>query len=96
MKTLDKCTNFYGKLDPTIKERIKRFLNSPTPETWDDICGIIIDGNSFCTIWQAVIVIDPTFPQSGRSTDIEGNILQEWERIPSPLQVLQAIKRRFD
>lgn len=89
---LDDCTNMLGELSPSIKKRVKRFVNNPTPANWDDISGVIIDGQFLTTIWQAVIKIDPTFPRHGRTTDAQGNVIREWERIPTPLQVLQAIK----
>ena len=47
------------------------------------------------TIWQSVIDLDQHF-QPGRRTDSYGNILREWERIPEPLLVLQAIKQTLD
>jgi hypothetical protein len=91
MKALENCCNLFGKLDSKIEKRIKNYLDDPTFDTWDDICGIIIDSH-FNTIWNAIIKLDPTFPREGRTDNIEGNIIKEWERIPTPLQVLQAIK----
>jgi|BioPla2DNA2_1021312.scaffolds.fasta_scaffold19648_6 hypothetical protein len=44
------------------------------------------------TIWQAMVAYDPTFPNKGRTTDTEGNVIKEWERIPTPFEVLKAIK----
>lgn len=93
MKTLEMCENFYGKLSPQIKKRIKNFLDNPNVENWDDISGIIIGTKGgIKTIWTAIIELDPTFPKRGRSIDLDGNIVKDWERIPTPLQVLQAIK----
>jgi hypothetical protein len=45
------------------------------------------------TIWEAVLELDPTFPRQGRTTDMDGRIIKDWERIPSQLQVMQAIER---
>ena len=92
MKTLEKCENLFGKISPQIQKRIKNYIKKPTFDNWDDIQCIIISGN-MKTIWQAVIEIDPTFPRRGRSEDLEGNIVKEWERIPEPFIVLQAIKQ---
>lgn len=92
MKTLENCDNLFGKISPQIQKRIKRFINEPTADNWDDISGIIIKGNSTTTIWQAMVAYDPTFPNKGRTTDTEGNVIKEWERIPTPFEVLKAIK----
>lgn len=90
MKSLEKCENCFGPLQPELIKRIKRFIKSPTNKTWDDIHGILITPGK--TIWQAVIELDPTFPKVGRTT-LKRKVIQDWSRIPTPLQVLQAIKR---
>lgn len=92
MKSLEKCENLFGKISPQIQKRIKNYIKKPTFDNWDDIQCIII-GSNMKTIWQAVIEIDPTFPRSGRRTDLDGNVIKEWECIPEPLIVLQAIKQ---
>jgi hypothetical protein len=94
MKALANCRNLFGKpIHPEAKKRIIRFLADPTVENWDDIYGIIISPKgTTVTIWNAVLALDPTFPRTGRVTDLKGNVIEEWERVPTPLQVLQAIK----
>jgi hypothetical protein len=92
MKTLEVCYNAFGdRISSECQKRIRRFLNNPTPDNWDDISSIIID-TKFHTIWEAVIALDSTFPRRGRVTDAKGRILEDWQRIPRPLQVLQAIE----
>lgn len=88
---LDNCENLYGRIDPRIKNRIKKFIKHSTPDNWSDISGIVINDN-FETIWQAVSKLDPTFPTTGRRWDQSGKMTKEWERIPTPFEVLQAIK----
>ena len=90
MKTLERAENVFGKLSEKCKQRIKDYLNDPTYDKWDDISSIIITSD-LKTIWQAVIDIDPTFPKKGRVTDINGNIIKEWDKIPEPYIVLRAI-----
>ena len=93
MKSLENCENIFGKISPQIEKRIKRYIKNPTFDNWDDIqCIIINSSKQITTIWQAIINIDSTFPRHGRREDELGNIINEWERIPDPLQVLQAIK----
>ena len=92
MKALENCVNVFGEhIKPEYQKKIKQYLDNPTFDNWDEIQGIIIDTH-FNSIWNAVIAYDPTFPRRGRTEDTEGNIIKEWERIPTPLQVLQAIK----
>jgi predicted nucleotidyltransferase len=88
---LDKARNMFGPLSPEIRKRILNFLQNPTTDSWDDIQSIIISG--FGTIWQAMIQIDPSFPRSGRRTDQAGNVVQDWERIPTPEQVLLVLQK---
>jgi hypothetical protein len=89
---LENSTNIFGKLSPNIVMRIKEYIKNPTVDGWDDIQTIIIRGKDFFTIWQAVIQFDPTFPQTGRTTDEDENIIKEWERIPTEFEVLRAIQ----
>jgi hypothetical protein len=93
MKALEQCENIFGKLSPQIQKRIKNYIKNPTNENWDDIHGIIVNPKGeMITIWNAVININPIFPRVGRREDYEGNIIDEWQMIPNPLQVLQAIR----
>ena len=99
MKTLLNCRNMLGRpLSAESIKRIKRFLADPTAENWDDIHGIIISPGKgeVITIWNAVLALDPTFPRTGRATDLKGNVVKEWERVPTPLEVLRAIRNITD
>jgi len=88
------ATNMFGTLKPEIIKRINKFLRKPTVEAWEDIHCIIIDGSGkITTIWNAVIKQDPFFPRYGRRTNSAGEILREWERIPSPDDVITAINK---
>lgn len=95
---LAKCKNMFGEtMLPEYQRKIKRFLKNPNTDTWDDIHGIIIEPEHMTTIWQAILTLDPTFPRTGRRTRFNGigkedTLINDWERIPTPLQVLQAIK----
>ena len=92
MQILEECQDMLGeKLSSENKERIKKYLLNPTPDSWDDIIGIVVSGGK--TIWQSVCAIDPTFPRSGRRYEHQtGKVLKEWERIPDPVLVARAIK----
>jgi len=91
MKTLENAECLYGNLDKENQDRIKRFIENPTYDTWDDIFSIIIN-KRFTTIWGAVAEIKPSFTLEEGLHDEKDNILGEWREIPTPLEVLQAIK----
>lgn len=92
---LNLARNMFGTLPPDIRRRILHYLAKPTVEGWDDIHCILIGwgngaGNAE-TIWQGVLAVDPTFPTTGRATDLQGNTVEEWSRIPSAELVKQAL-----
>jgi hypothetical protein len=92
---LNAAGNFHGPLSGSIRLRLRALLDNPTPETWDDAKGIVLcaaEGLGLgLSLWQAVIAVDPAFPRVGRHTDVEGNVVREWERIPTTELLEQAI-----
>ena len=92
LKVLNKCENLHGAIRPQTKEKIIRFLSEPTTENWDNIAGIIIKRTGMKSIKEAMRAYDPTFPDGGRVRDAKGNIVKDWERIPTPSELLKAIE----
>ncbi len=83
-------------LDEEMKQRIYDYLVNPTPTAWSDISGIIVNSR-LMTVWQAVRRVDPSFPTTGRRFEVgSGRLLKEWERIPDPDLVLDAMKHAQD
>jgi hypothetical protein len=37
----------------------------------------------------------PDFPRKGRTEDLEGNIIKDWEKIPTGFQVARALQEYF-
>lgn len=74
------------------QNKIKDYIENPSFDKWDEIAGIVIAGYPTETIWQCICSLDPTFPKRGRATDLEGNTVREWERIPHPFLVRRALK----
>ncbi|WP_240416602.1 hypothetical protein [Paenibacillus periandrae] len=89
-KLLREMEDMFGKFPLQAAMRIQRYLDNPSVDYWDDICGIIINGDH--TVWQCVSNIDPSFPKEGRTTDITGKIVEEWLMIPTTFNLLRAIK----
>lgn len=88
---LDQCINMFGQpLPKEIRERIRLFLLYPSPDTWDDVHGILVNGHT--TIWQALLKTYPWFTRVGRTFDDKWNQVKEWSEIPTPIMVMDAIR----
>lgn len=88
-KCMDMCKR---PLCEEAKKDVKKYLKKATANNWDKIQGIIINEKGE-TIWQALIKVDPSFPRVGRKLAYPScKVLKEWERIPTPFQVLRAIQ----
>jgi hypothetical protein len=81
---LDPLTNLFGKLQPDIRTRLTAVILTPNQQTWENAYSIILNGESFTTLWKAVIAVDPSFPRSKR---MEG----EWPAVPSRDTISKAI-----
>lgn len=86
----DNCRNLFGPISEGCAERIREYLKAPTTEGWDDIHGILISEHR--TLWQAIRIVDPTFPATGPLEDINGNRIEDWPRLPDPVLVARAIR----
>lgn len=79
-------------LDDGAKRDIYDYLVEPSAAGWSTISGTMVN-NRMLTLWQAVRQVDPTFPATGRTYELEtGRVVKEWERIPQPDLVLTAIQ----
>ena len=81
MSVIEKARNLVDeRISDDCRERIQRFLNHPSCDTWDDIHGIAIAPHT--TIWQAVRLIDDGVTKRNG----------QWSAIPLPLTVMRAIR----
>ena len=85
------ATSIFGRIRPEYAKKIKAYIRRPDFPGWDDIAHIIINGQKWMTVWQAVLEVDPGFCRTGRTTDIKGRIIKDWGRIPSAGTVREAI-----
>jgi hypothetical protein len=83
--------NAFGPLDATIKARIMRYIDSPSPAGWADILGIIVSAKPLRTVWQLVCRADPSFPKKG-AADSTAPAEEQWPRFPDALLVARAIR----
>jgi hypothetical protein len=90
MKTLialEFATNLFGRIKPDTKKRLEAVIENPCQETWDDAYTIILNGSGrMITLWNAVLLIDPSFC---RSKPCE----TPWPKIPTRETIIEAIKR---
>lgn len=87
MKELDLATNVYGRINQDIKDRLLKLLENPTNESWDECHGLLI--NRWMTLWNAVIAMDPTFPQSVPYSSKRRTV---WPRVPTRALLESAIR----
>lgn len=92
-RLLADAQNFCGPLSPEIRARIIAYLSAPSEDGWSDIAGIIVAPSiRRGSLWQAVMAVDPTFPNEGPVTDRRGKRLRGWSRIPDAVLLARAIR----
>lgn len=79
-----------GRMSNVLRRRLRALMVNPSQETWDDAHSIIVGPHT--TLWQAILVVDPTFPKTGAATDQVGNVVRPWPRVPAPDLVIRAIQ----
>jgi len=76
---------FGSPLSQENRTLIETYMQNPIIENWRKIHGInIIKRGIISTIWQWVAEVDATYCHIGEVTDINGNIIKPWSKIPSP------------
>lgn len=97
---LNLASNPLGPLSGEVRVRIVAVIERPCDETWDDAHCVILNRESWMTLWQAVMAIDPTFPTAGPVTswvEDDGPLgghsepVSGWERIPDAETIIQAV-----
>ena len=89
---LDLARNLYGRLKPRERTRIRALIYQPTEDTWEDAHSIVVGSDGWMTLWQAVLAVDPTFPNVGPATDARGRQISRWARIPNQELLAAALK----
>lgn len=98
---LNMASNMWGKLGDDVRERLTAAIENPGEETWDDAQSIILNRDTWLTLWQAVLAVDPDFSTAkgpvtrwvtdnselgGHSEPVSG-----WSRTPTAEVIVQAI-----
>lgn len=86
---LQRITHKEGKFTFSSALRIQSYIDEPSTERWEDIHYLVVNGQD--TLWQLFVQRDPTFPKKGRTYDLQGNVIEEWEKIPSTTQLTRLI-----
>ena len=84
-------TNLFGPLDATLRRRLRQVLHDPK-RYWDRDHGLILNGTTFVTLWQAILAVDPTFQREGKTTDQAGRVVRDWARYPDSVLIGRAIR----
>ena len=99
---LNLASNLFGALSGEIRALLVAAIDNPCEQTWDDAYTVILDRESFTTLWQAVLAVDPEFatargpvtrwvedssPLGGHSEPVSG-----WSRTPGAEVIRQAIE----
>lgn len=91
---LDDCRSMLGPITEDTRTRVRHYVADPTVENWEDIHGIIVAGRgSRATIWAQWIELDASAPRRGPAEDAEGLLHDEWDRIPTPSDVVVILNR---
>jgi len=78
--------NMLGPLSPWLRSALYNYVYFPNHNNWEEIYSILISNKH--TVWQAVLAVDPTFPNS-ISMNSDGET--RWSRIPSSELLIKAI-----
>lgn len=80
---LSECTNYLGPISKDTEDRLRAVLATPNQMTWNNAYSILIAPG--CSLWNAVIKVDPKFPKSREDKEI-------WPQVPDQLTIARAIK----
>jgi hypothetical protein len=93
-----RCRNIFGPLNHECRARLLAVINKPTQKTWSNAYSLIVafGAPKTETLWQAVLAVDPTFPQKGPATKCDENGKElsrgRWSRVPTRDLLLRAIR----
>lgn len=78
------CKNLYGKIPEETQQLIIDYLTNPSEPLWEEIYCKIIGSDSWTTLWQAVLEINPNYIKSKP-------IHSKWTQIPTAEDVYHAV-----
>lgn len=78
-------SNLFGALSPDLRNRLAAVMANPTQATWEAAYSIVLHGNTFTTLWQAWLAVDPNAVRSKPCNS-------PWPRVPDQMTVYRAIR----
>lgn len=87
---LDGLASARGPLLPEAKARGRAVIENPTSETWERAAWLVLHPTGI-TLWNAVCVLEPTFPTKAPGNDKRGQ-RRPWARVPDQLTIVRAIR----
>lgn len=87
--------NSFGPLPAGTKAKVLSYMDAPTLDKWDEVHGTVMDGGDArrrATLWQWWVATDSTAPRCGPRINLKGEIYAEWERIPSPADMILLLR----
>ena len=86
---LNLATNLFGNIKEEYKDGLRDYMLNPIAENWDKIFSIIINEDSFMTVWEAVIATNKDFPKkAGTECD---PLSGKWPVIPTRKMLYKAL-----
>ncbi len=91
-RLLDGVASFAGPLSAANKACLRACIEAPSSATWEQAYSLVLTPQGL-SLWQAVCVVDPTFPAMG--DDARGQ-RRPWPRGPDQLTLVRAIRGAVD
>lgn len=85
MTALDAGSNLFGSLSPDVRARIYAAAENPSQETWSDAHSVILDRESWMTLWQAVLRFT-SYDVTSKPCD------GPWPVVPTGQQIVLAVR----
>lgn len=87
---LDGLASARGPLLPEAKAHVRAVIENPASATWERAAWLVLHPTGI-TLWNAVCVVDATFPTKGPGRDARRR-RNSWPRVPDQLTLVRALR----